>query len=140
MSVRRSRGRTASSSRLLLLPVLLASAGAAAEPPVELQLAQFPAPVSVSRIEVYSFEDALQRALAENPQVKVAIEEMLRAQNLVEQVRSASFPTLYGNASYSLVDGDRRIGGPMGAIVLAQNEWNLNLLLTVPLVLPQKWA
>ena len=142
MSVRRSSGRprTPFSSRLLLFPVLLASAGAAAETPPELQIAQSPAPVSVSRVEVYSFEDAMQRALAENPQVKVAIEEMLRAQNLVEQVRSASFPTLYGNASYSLVDGDRRVGGPTGAIVLAQNEWNLNLLLTVPLVLPQKWA
>jgi outer membrane protein TolC len=122
------------------LPVLAASAGAGAETPPELQVAQSPAPVAVSRVEVYAFEDALQRALAENPQVKVAIEEMVRADALIEQTRSQSFPTLAGNASYALVDGPRRIGGPTGTVVLSQNEWNLNLLLSVPLVLPQKWA
>jgi outer membrane protein len=143
MSARRGSGQTriGPASRLLLLPVFAVSAGATAtEIPPELQIAQSPAPVTVSRVEVYSFEDALQRALAENPQVKVAIEEMLRAENLIEQVRSQSFPTLSGNASYALVDGERRIGGPTGPVALAQNEWNLNLLLTVPLVLPQKWA
>jgi outer membrane protein TolC len=129
------------------LPVALGAAalGAAfsvarAQTAADLQIAQSPAPVAVSKVEVYTFDDALRRATAENPQVKVAIQEMDRAQNLVEQVRSASFPTLYGNGSYSLVDGDRHVAGPGSAVVLAQNEWNLNLLLTVPLVLPQKWA
>jgi outer membrane protein TolC len=131
------RKRIAAPARLHLLFLLAASAVARAETPPELEIANSPAPVTVSRVEIWSFEDALQRALAENPQAKVAIEEMLRARALIEQTRSQSFPTLTGNGSYSLVDGDRRIGG---TVVLAQNEWNLNFMLTVPLVLPQKWA
>jgi outer membrane protein len=124
----------------VVVAALGASVLARAQNPADLQVAQSPAPVAVAKIEFYSFDDAMSRAMGENPQVKVALEEMLRAENLIEQVRSASFPTLYGNGSYTLVDGDRRVDGPGSAIVVAQNEWNLNVLLTVPLVLPQKWA
>jgi outer membrane protein TolC len=138
MSVPPSRDSTEAFGAALFVAGFAFVARAQSAP--ELQVAQTPAPVAVAKVEVYSFEDALRRAAAENPQVKVAIEEMLRAQNLVEQVRSQSFPTLYGNGSYSRVDGDRHVAGPGSAIVLAQNEWNLDLLLTVPLVLPQKWA
>src|SRR5580700_5922613 len=73
-------------------PPALPPLGAA--PPAQ---ADSDAPVKAERI---SLSTAIQRALARNPTVVVAMEEVRRSQAIVREVRAASFPTLTGNGTY----------------------------------------
>ena len=58
-----------------------------------------------------TFDDAVSRALSKNPSMPVALEEIERARAIVEEVRSASLPTLSLNASYTRLEHDRMLGG-----------------------------
>ncbi|HUB08634.1 MAG TPA: TolC family protein [Myxococcales bacterium] len=107
----------------LALAVLVWSAGAAAQP--------------AGHPTVLSFEDAVARALARNPTVGVAAQEVKRAVALVEQARSSSLPTLVGNVSYTLLDGNRALGG---VIIAPQNQVIASATVTVPLAVPQAWV
>ncbi len=80
---------------------------------------------------------AVARALARNPGAAVAQAEVRRAEALVEQARAASLPTLAGNAVYTRLDGDRVLSG---RVIAGADQLSANLTLTVPLVVPQRWA
>jgi outer membrane protein TolC len=80
---------------------------------------------------------AVDRALARNPSAVVAVEEIRRAEAIVEQTRAAAMPTLTGNATYTRLDGDRTLGGATFAYA---NQLNANLLLTLALIAPKQWA
>src|SRR5258708_1802196 len=56
-----------------------------------------------------SFAEAVDRALALNPTSLTASLETRRAGALVEETRSASLPTLFGNGAYTRLDADRRL-------------------------------
>jgi outer membrane protein len=88
-------------------------------------------------IPVLSFNDAVARTLAKNPTVEIAEQETKRAVALVEQVRSASLPTLAGTAGATLLDATRVQGGE---VVQPQNQLILGATLTVPLLLPASWV
>ncbi len=94
------------------------------------------------RTEVMSFETAIRRALSLNPSAAVALEEIARARAIVEEVRSASLPSLTANASYTRLDHDRTLTGAGGAttVIAPADQVNANLLLTAPLVAPSRWA
>jgi outer membrane protein TolC len=84
---------------------------------------------------------AIQRALARNPTLTVAFEEINRAEALVRQARAASLPTITGNGVYTHLDGDRRAtlqGQPV--TFAAQDQLSANVTLSVPLLAPQRWA
>ncbi len=87
--------------------------------------------------ERLSFDEVVKRALEHNPDVQVAQQEILRAQALLEQVRSASLPTLTANGSYTRLDGDRVLNGN---VIAGANQLAGNLLVSVPLVQPKSWA
>jgi outer membrane protein TolC len=84
-----------------------------------------------------SLEDALRRAFARNLSFVVAKQEIARAEALVRQVRSSSFPTLIGTGIYTRLDSDRVLNG---AVIASRDQLSANAALTVPLFVPQRWA
>lgn len=94
------------------------------------------------RAEVVTFETAIARALSRNPSASVALEEIARARAIVEEVRSASLPSLTANASYTRLDHDRTLTGAGGAttVIAPADQVNANLLLAAPLIAPSRWA
>jgi outer membrane protein TolC len=84
-----------------------------------------------------TFDEAVSKALANNPATAQAKDEIRRAQSVVEEVRAAMLPTLSGNAAGTLLDGARTQGG---ATVVPQTSLGANVQLAVPLVVPQRWA
>jgi outer membrane protein TolC len=92
---------------------------------------------SAAAPERLGFADAVARALQHNPNVTVAVEEIRRAQAIVEQTRAQSLPTLTANGSYTRLDSDRTIGT---SIVTPADGLNANLVLAVPLVQTRGWT
>jgi outer membrane protein TolC len=84
-----------------------------------------------------SFEEAVRRAIAHNPNTETALHEIQRAEALVEQSRSGYFPQLTANAIYTRLDADRALGD---RVIQASNSLSANLTLTVPLVAPRAWV
>ena len=81
--------------------------------------------------------DAVKQALARNPTSQTAQAEIRRAEALAIEARSTWYPTLYGNGIYTRLDDDRTLSG---RIISDKNQVSANLTLTVPIILPQKWA
>jgi outer membrane protein len=97
-------------------------------------------PVMVSdeiHTEHLSFDRAVQKALDKNPTVREADEEIRRTHALMEEVRAASLPTIYGYGTYTRLDHDRSANGtvfePIGAL-------NLNVTVTIPVIYTQGWV
>src|SRR5262249_27058906 len=86
--------------------------------------------------EVVELDRAVAIAVARNPNVQVAAEEITRAHALVEQVRSASLPSLAGNAFYTRLDGGP-VAGSMNNV--DANLGGLNLSVSIPIVAPRSW-
>ncbi len=84
-----------------------------------------------------SFADALRLAKAQGPQARIAEADLARAEAQIQQARAASYPTLALNASYTRLDQDRTSAG---RVIQAANSVNGNAVLTVPLVVPSRWA
>jgi outer membrane protein TolC len=80
---------------------------------------------------------AISTSLARNPNAIVALEEIRRAESLVEQTRSAALPTVYGNGSFTQLDSARTFGA---AVSQPQSQLLLGATLTVPLIMPKPWA
>jgi outer membrane protein TolC len=96
-------------------------------------------------IPVLSFDDAVARTLAKNPTALIAEQETKRAVALVEQVRSASLPTLAGTAGGTFLDAVRTEPPSVpvsqgGVVAEPQNQVVLGATLTVPLVIPAAWV
>jgi outer membrane protein TolC len=87
-------------------------------------------------VEHVTFDAAVARALARNPTMVEAVEEVHRFHALMEQVRSKSLPTLYGYATYTRVDHDRVSSG---VVVLPVGSVNANITLNAPLLYPRGW-
>ena len=102
-----------------------------------LTLASAPAARAATAPERMGLREAVARALARNPSVHVAAAEVRRAAAVVEQVRAAALPTLTGNGVYTRLDDDRRIGDQ---VFVAANQFQGNLTLSVPVLVPARWA
>lgn len=94
-------------------------------------------PAGAAGARKISFEEAVKRAMARNPNSAVALEEVRRAEALVQQVRSGWMPTLTANAMYLRLDNDRVLGD---RVISAANQLSANVQLTVPLLAPRGWA
>ncbi|MDB4970181.1 MAG: outer rane efflux protein [Myxococcales bacterium] len=92
---------------------------------------------AAEEVERLGFADAVTRALQHNPNVTVAVEEIHRAQAIVEQTRAQSLPTLTVNGAYTRLDGDRILGAN---VVTPANSLSANLVLAVPLIQPRGWG
>ena len=84
-----------------------------------------------------SFEDAVKRAIENNPTARVADEEIKRAEALREQVRASWLPVLTGNGVYTHLDSDRVLNGN---VIQGADSLNLNLQATIPIISAKNWA
>ncbi len=89
-------------------------------------------------LERVTFDGAVKRALSRNPTALQAAEEIRRYHALMEEVRSASLPTLYAAGSYTRLDGDR--DALPGVVSIPKSLLVVNATLSVPLVYPRSWA
>jgi outer membrane protein TolC len=96
-----------------------------------------PAAAGAQEVPITSLAQAVAWALERNPSAVVALEEVRRAQALVEETRSASLPTLVGTAALTQLDAARQAGG-----IVSQPQTGLLLeaTLAVPIVVPRSWA
>jgi outer membrane protein TolC len=87
--------------------------------------------------ERLSFDTAVQRAMARNPQALIAQAEVKRAWSLLEVSRSPSLPNLSAIGYYQRIEGDRASNG---VTVLHDNELYGALNLSMALLAPAQWA
>jgi outer membrane protein TolC len=89
------------------------------------------------KVTQVTFDDAVQRTLNQNPTVLQAVEELGRAQAIVEETRAPALPNLSFNGVFTQLDGQRVLGT---TVLEPATQVNLDLQLTLPLILPQRWA
>lgn len=89
-----------------------------------------------ANVERVTLDEALLRAMRRNPSAQSAALELDRAEALVRQARATSLPTLTGNATYTRLDNDRVLAN---RIIAAENQFNANVVLSVPLIAPGRW-
>ncbi|HKC59051.1 MAG TPA: TolC family protein [Myxococcales bacterium] len=100
--------------------------------------------------ERITFPDAVQRAVARNPSVLIAMQEIARTHGIMREVRSAAIPTLTAGGAYTRLDGDRttvvatldanNVVTNQTRVVQPRDSWTGNLQLAVPLIAPQRWV
>lgn len=91
----------------------------------------------VASIEPLPLQDALARAAANNLTLQQAQAAILRANGLLEEARSLSFPTLTANGNYTRLDGNRE---DQGVIFTAANQLYGNVTAQLPVIAPSAWA
>ncbi len=101
------------------------------EPILALLLAASPAPQPIG------FEEAVQRALQQNPSMRVAEQDAARALALMEQARAPSLPTLGGTGTFTRLDDDRRLAD---RLVLGKEQLSANVQVGAPLIATPRWA
>jgi outer membrane protein len=127
---------------LALLCLTAPSMAQAQEPPPPPSAEQAPAELPRVRLEAVTATpiglwQAVETALARNVTMVIAVEEIRRAQALVEETRSSALPTLYGYGTLTRLNAARVFDG---AVSLPQTSLLLAPTLTVPIIVPKSWA
>lgn len=84
-----------------------------------------------------TLDEAVRRAVLRNSTALVARQEILRAEGVLREVRAPALPALAGNAAGTQVDAARRSGG---TLVQGQSSLSANLMLSLALIAPARWA
>ena len=84
-----------------------------------------------------TFDDAVARALAQNPNFALAAGDVARAQALVRQARAGYLPSLAANAVYTKLDTSRVRGDQ---VLVPGSQLNANLTLAIPVLSAQRWS
>lgn len=87
--------------------------------------------------ESVTFEEAVQRALARNPAMRIAQQDAARALAQLEQARAPSLPTLGVSATYVRLDADRVL---QERVIVGKEQVTGNVQLQVPLVNTPRWG
>lgn len=93
--------------------------------------------LSSGAMERISLEEAVRRALAKNAATRVSQLEIRRAEGLLSEARAGSLPTLGASATYTRLDSDRVL---QDRVIASKDQFSANATLTVPLLVPQRWA
>jgi outer membrane protein TolC len=100
-------------------------------------LVHFVGPTSAQTIEAISFDEAIRRAVTNNPSVQQAAAGILRAESLLQQTRATALPSVNANLTTNVI-------GPVpefaGQNISPRSQLNTSLALGVPLVAPVRWA
>jgi outer membrane protein TolC len=116
--------------------ILLAAASASAqEPPAQPDLPQVA--LEASPAPNMGLSQAITTALARNPTAIVALDEIRRAESVLDQTRTGALPTLYGNGSFTQLDGARTFGS---VVSQPASTFMASATLTVPIIVPKPWA
>lgn len=131
-------------------------AAARAQPAPETPTLPPSAPPDLPAEAHVSLADAVRLALARNPTIVTAAQEIQRAEGILEETRAASLPTLSANATYTRLNNDcvapatvRPVTPPPpgdGTVTIPLTVYapigqlGANLTLTVPLIAPKAWV
>ena len=112
----------------LRLALTIAAVGVAALP----ALAQAAAP-----IEQITFDAAIERALANNPNVAAAENAIRRAEALLQQARTIMRPSVSGTVTTTVLDSERAFGDQ---VTQPQTQSVFAGAVTYPILAPSRWA
>ena len=99
--------------------------------------AQVPPPVTAPAMESVTLEEAVQRALKNNPTVAQAAEGILRAEALLQQARSTAMPTISTNATGVMVNEERSFDD---IVVAPRMQSTFTAQFAVPVLAASRWA
>ena len=102
-----------------------------------LNLALLPSGLSAQDLERVTFEDAVRRAVSNHPTVKQAAAGVLRAQAVLQQVRSRSHPSADASFSTNVIEPVTSFGGQN---IVPRTQTLTTASLTVPVFTPISWA
>jgi len=104
-----------------------------------LKLSIFSAPVFAQQpaMERVTFEEAIQRALKNNPTIAGAAEAVLRAEGLLQQARAATLPAVNAFLSNATLDTGRSFSG---VVVVPRSQSTISADLSMPVLAPARWA
>ena len=84
-----------------------------------------------------SFDEAVKRAVAQNPSVLVAAANILSAQGLLRQARAAVLPNVAVTGTNVTLDDSRGVGDQ---VFTPQNTFSAGIGVAMPLFAPAQWA
>jgi outer membrane protein TolC len=94
-------------------------------------------PVAAQPVATISFDEAISRAITNNPSIRQAAAGILRAESLLQQTRAGALPSVNANLATSVI-------GPVpefaGESIVPRSQLNTSLALGVPLLAPVRWA
>ena len=99
--------------------------------------AQVPPPATAPVMESVTLEEAVQRALKNNPTVAQAAEGILRAEALLQQARSTAMPTINTNVSGVVVNEERSFED---VVIAPRTQGTLTAQFAVPVLAASRWA
>ena len=102
-----------------------------------LSLALLSSGLSAQDLERVTFEEAVRRAVSNHPSVKQAAADVLRAQAVLQQVRSRSRPSADASFSTNVIEPVTSFGGQS---IVPRNQTLTTASLTVPVFTPISWA
>jgi outer membrane protein TolC len=88
-------------------------------------------------VTALTFEQAIDRALQENPTVAEAAEAITRATTLIDQARALTRPRIEARIVNTTLDTEQ---GFEGGVVVPQNQFNFTGTVSMPLLDPARWA
>ena len=103
-------------------------------------LLALPALASAQNMERLTFQQAIDRAVANNPTVAQAAEGILRAEAILQQVRSSSLPNLSLSAAVNFTNPVKFTVEGSTATVVPFAQTQTTPLLAVPILTPVLWA
>jgi outer membrane protein len=92
---------------------------------------------SAQTIEAITFDEAIRRAVTNNPTVQQAAAGILRAEALLQQVRALSLPSLNATLATNVIGPVPEFGGQN---IVPRSQLNASAGLAVPLIEPVLWA
>jgi outer membrane protein TolC len=87
--------------------------------------------------ERVTFDEAIRRALANNPGVAEAAQAILRAEALLQQVNTVYRPTISGSVTTTILDSER---GFNEFVTQPQTQSLLGASVSFPVLAPARWA
>ena len=114
--------------------IVCSCAGAAA---AQIPQSPIPYPQSPSTMEAITLDEAVQRALKNNPTVAQAAEGVLRAEALLQQARAVTLPSVAATFTNATIDSER---GFNGAVTQPQSQSALSATIGMPVLALSRWA
>ena len=88
-------------------------------------------------MERVTLEQAVQRALQNNPTIAQASQAVLRAESLLQQARAATLPSVSALVSTSVIDTAR---GFTGAVIQPRSQTTISANMSMPVLAASRWA
>lgn len=96
-----------------------------------------PSAAAAQSMERLSFDEAIARALAKNPDVAAAETAIRRAEALLQQARTISRPTVGAGVTTTVLDSERAFGGQVSQ---PQTQTVFAGSVSYPVLAPSRWA